>query len=44
MMKLFFKTRWFAANRVPCSGAERRGKVLDAVSTAIPGGGAAGNV
>jgi len=29
--------------RVPCSGARRRGKELDAVSTAIPGGEAARN-
>ena len=36
--------RCAVSGRVPCSGAERRGKVLDAVSTAIPGGGAAGNV
>jgi hypothetical protein len=28
---------------VPCSGAQRRGKVLDEVRTAIPGGEAAGN-
>jgi hypothetical protein len=28
---------------VACSGAERRGKTLDGVSAAIPGGEAAGN-
>ena len=32
------------SGQVPCSGAKRRGKVLDEVSTAIPGGEAAGNV
>jgi len=31
------------SGRVPCSGAKRRDKVLDEVSTAIPGGAAAGN-
>ena len=29
---------------VPCSGAKRRGKVLDVVSAAIPGDAVAGNV
>ena len=32
------------SGRVPCSGAERRDKVLDEVSTAIHGGAAAVNV
>jgi len=32
-----------ASGQVSCSGAERRGKVLDAVSTAIHGGEAAVN-
>jgi hypothetical protein len=31
------------SGQVACSGAERRGKTLDEVSAAIPGGGAAGN-
>jgi len=31
------------SGQVPCSGAERRGKALDEVSAAIPGGVAAGN-
>ncbi len=35
--------RFAASGQVPCSGAERRNKVLDVVSTAIPGGAAAGN-
>jgi len=36
--------RFTVFGRVPCSGARRRGKELDAVSTAIPGGEAARNV
>jgi len=32
------------SGQVPCSGAERRSKVLDEVSTAILGGAAAENV
>jgi len=35
--------RFMVSGQVPCSGAERRNKVLDVVSTAIPGGEAAGN-
>ena len=35
--------RFTVSGQVPCSGAERRGKVLDAVSTAIHGGAAAVN-
>jgi len=31
------------SGQVPCSGAKRRGKALDEVSTAIPGGAAAWN-
>ena len=36
--------RFTVSGQVPCPGAERRGKVLDAVSTAILGGVAAENV
>ena len=36
--------RFTVSGQVPCSGAERRDKVLDAVSTAIHGGEAAVNV
>ncbi|MCJ7601647.1 MAG: hypothetical protein MUO63_09125 [Desulfobulbaceae bacterium] len=32
------------SGQVPCSGAKRRGKALDEVSTAIPGDAVAGNV
>jgi len=35
--------RFTVFGRVPCSGARRRGKELDVVSTAIPGGEAARN-
>jgi len=35
--------RFTVSGRVPCSGARRRGKELDVVSTAIPGGEAARN-
>jgi len=35
--------RFTVPGRVPCSGAERRDKVLDVVGTAIPGGEAARN-
>ena len=35
--------RFTVSGQVPCSGAERRDKVLDVVSTAIHGGGAAMN-
>ena len=35
--------RFMVSGQVPCSGAERRGKVLDEVSTAILGGVAAEN-
>ena len=35
--------RFTVSGQVPCSGAERRNKVLDEVSTAIHGGGAAEN-
>jgi len=36
--------RFTVSGQVPCSGAERRSKVLDEVSTAILGGAAAENV
>ena len=36
--------RFTVSGQVPCSGAERRNKVLDVVSTAILGGVAAENV
>jgi len=35
--------RFTVSGQVPCSGAERRSKVLDEVSTAILGGAAAEN-
>jgi hypothetical protein len=35
--------RCAVSGQAPCSGAERLGRVLDEVSTAIPGGEAAGN-
>ena len=35
--------RFTVSGRVPCSGAKRRGKGLDVVSTAIPGCAAAWN-
>ena len=35
--------RFTVSGQVPCSGAERRDKVLDEVSTAILGGAAAEN-
>ena len=35
--------RFTVSGQVPCSGAERRNKVLDVVSTAIHGGAAAVN-
>ncbi|MCD6336989.1 MAG: hypothetical protein J7M01_01995, partial [Candidatus Marinimicrobia bacterium] len=36
--------RFTVSGQVPCSGAERRSKVLDEVSTAILGGAAAENI
>ena len=36
--------RFTVSGQAPCSGAERRNKELDEVSTAILGGAAAGNV
>jgi len=35
--------RCAVSGQAPCSGARRRGKALDEVSTAIPGGAAARN-
>jgi len=35
--------KFAATGQAPCSGAERRNKELDVVSTAIPGGAAAWN-
>jgi len=35
--------RFTVSGPVPCSGARRRGKVLDVVSAAIPGDAVAGN-
>jgi len=43
-IKLRLLVRFTVSGQVPCSGAERRNKVLDVVSTAIPGGAAAWNV